>query len=147
MEKKEWTTHSRLLSLPAWGRCANSGAGDVGRRTRGREQWTLDERIVGGDDFTAQVLDDIAKMSKATGLAEFQDAIARTSAARHVAVKAALGSSKRPHLVRIRRELCARAVLDLGLPVSQVAATLRISARTVLRAVDRKRLGACIPHR
>jgi len=44
--------------------------------------------------------------------------------------------------VSVRREICARAVLELGLPVGQVATALRISARTVLRALDHQRLRA-----
>jgi putative transposase len=121
-----------------------------GARTRGREEWTLDEWILGDDDFTAQIRADITKMStsKATGsAAQLQETIERSCAAGQVAVEEVRSPSKRPHLVSIRREICARAVLELGLPVSQVAATLRISARTVLRAVDRKRLGVGIPRR
>jgi hypothetical protein len=45
-----------------------------------------------------------------------------------------------PHLVSVRREIRVRAVLDLKLPVSQVASALRISARTVLRVLDRHRM-------
>jgi len=115
-----------------------------GRRARGREEWTLDERIVGSDDFVARVLADTGSRSTAAEprlLADqLHDTIADSCAAAQVAVAEVLGSSKRPHLVSVRREICVRAVLQFGLPVSQVAGTLRISARTVLRALDRHRL-------
>ena len=104
----------------------------------------LDERILGSTDFVAQVLTDTRSGGTATGqhlhADPLHDTIAANCAAAQVAVAEVLGSSKRPRLVAIRREICVRAVLRCGLPVNQVARRLRISARTVLRALERERL-------
>lgn len=115
-----------------------------GRRPRGREEWTLDERILGRTDFVAQVLTDTRSGGTATEQPLRADPLHATieanCAAAQVAVAEVLGSSKRPRIVAIRREICVRAVLQCGLPVNQVARRLRISARTVLRALDRQHL-------
>jgi len=122
-----------------------------GQRARGREEWTLDERVLGSNDFMARGLSDNPEMSRGGDRRPLADQLHETielgCAAAQVAVEEVLGPSKRPHLVSVRRAICVRAVLGLGLPVSQVAATLRISARTVLRAIDRQRLGGLIRRR
>jgi len=138
----------RPLALPAESLYPSQPFGRTSyRRPRGREEWTLDERLLGGKEFVARVLADAhgpaptatAQGRRADGL---HDTIAERCAAAQVAVAEVVGASKRPHLVSVRREICARAVLELGLPVGQVATALRISARTVLRALDHQRLRA-----
>ena len=109
---------------------------------RGRERWASDERMLGSGELVEGVLKRLEQpesphASSIDDGATFERLLARV--ARYYDVSGAEIASRtlRPDILRARALVCYLAVRHCGLTIAEVARGLRISPRSVGRAIMR----------
>ncbi len=122
----------------------------VPKLEHGREGWAFDERILGGPEFVEDVLGrfrqpDPQYISDAEPRTVFQGLLDRV--ARHCGLNSSEIASRtvRRDVLEARSLVCFLAVRRCGLSPAEVARYLRVSARSVGRAVIRAGSLRCSP--
>lgn len=114
----------------------------VTKLARGRERWAFDERILGSGNFVEDVLQRLEQhklpgISSTDDGAKFEPLLGRV--ARYCSVGNAEIASRtlRPDILRARTLVCYLAVRRYGLTIAEVSRALRVSPRSVGRAIKR----------
>jgi len=114
----------------------------VTKLARGRERWAFDERILGSGEFVEGVLKRLEQpesphASSIDDGATFERLLARVARYYDVSGAGIASRSLRPDILTGRALVCYLAVRRCGLTIAEVSRRLRVSPRSVGRAIKR----------
>jgi len=114
---------------------------NVGNLGRGRENWSFDERILGGSEFVQMVLREAEteKREETHKLkaGEFKEIIRNVGLKLNLSVPEVVGGSRRKDIVVARNLLSYIAARACGMGLSEVARELMVSKQSILRGIER----------